>query len=158
MPSGGGELESIVIGGGGGGGDGGGEGGVGASSSPWSSPRIADTPEETKESSDDAIILERLSKGSVSNHFLFERVLLTSSWLSPAMQGLLVTTSVPNMESVSSEESLLSTCFLIFVGLDLILHRPPIRGSGKQASTFALYIVSLNSNKSLLATVTLFHS
>jgi hypothetical protein len=102
--------------------DGGGEGGVRASSSPWSSPRIVGTPEETEESSDDAIILERLSKGLVSNHFYFERVLLTSSSLSPATQGLPVTTSVPNMESVSSEESLFSTCFLIFVGLDLILH------------------------------------
>jgi hypothetical protein len=134
VPSGGSELESIVIviGGGGSGGDGGREGGVGASSSPWSSPRIAGTPEEKEESLDDAIILERLSKGLVSNHFLFEQVLLTSSLLSLAMQGLLVTTSVPNMESVSSEESLLSTCFLIFVGLDL-LHRPPMRGSGKQA-------------------------
>jgi hypothetical protein len=80
------------------------------------------TPEETEESSDDAIILERLSKGSVSNHFLFARVFLTSSSLSPATQGVLVTTSIPNMESVSSEESLLSTCFLIFMGLDLILH------------------------------------
>jgi hypothetical protein len=122
VPSGGGELESIVIGGGGGGGDGGGEGEVGASSSPWSSPRIAGTPEETEASWDNAVILERLSKGSVSNRFLFERVLLTSSSLSPATQGLLVTTSIPNMESVSLEESLLSTCFLIFMGLDLILH------------------------------------
>jgi hypothetical protein len=77
-------------------------------------------PEETEEYLDDAIILERLSKGSVSNQFLFERVLLTSSLLSPAMQGLLVTTSIPNMKSVSLEESLLSTCFLIFAGLDLL--------------------------------------
>jgi hypothetical protein len=120
VPSGGGELESIVIGGGGGGGDGGREGGVGPSSSPWPSPRIAGTPEKTEESLDDAIILERLLKGSVSNHFLFERVLLTSSSVSPAMQGLLVTTSVPNMESVLSEESLLSSCFLVFAGLDLL--------------------------------------
>jgi hypothetical protein len=122
VPSSGSELESIVIGGGGSGGsgDGGREGRVGASSSPWSSPRIVGTPEETEESLDDAIILERLSKGSVSNQFLFERVLLTSSSLSPAMQGLLVTTSVPNMKSVSLEESLLSTCFLIVAGLDLL--------------------------------------
>jgi hypothetical protein len=131
VPSGGGELESIVIGGGGGG-DGGREGRVGPSSSPWPSPRIVGTPEETEESSDDAVILERLSKGLVSNHFLFERVLLTSSTVSPAMQGLLVTTSVPNMESVLSEEALLSSCFLVFTGLDL-LHRPPMRGGGKQA-------------------------
>ena len=139
MPSGGGELESIVIGGGGSGGDGGGEGGVGASSSHWSSPRTAGTPEETEESLDDANILEMLSKGLGSNHFLFERVLLTSSSLSPATPVLLVTTStsVPNMESVSSEESLLSTCFLILADLDL-LHRPPVRGSGKHApSLFA---------------------
>jgi hypothetical protein len=56
MPSSGGELESIVIGGGGGGssGDGSGEGGVGASTSPWSSHRIAGTPKETEESLDDA--------------------------------------------------------------------------------------------------------
>ena len=132
MPSGGSELESIVIGGGGGGGDGGGEGEVGASSSPWSSPRIAGTPEEKEELSDDAIILERLLKGLVSNRFLFDRVLLTSSQLSPATQGLLVTTSVPNMESVSSEESLLSTCFLVFVVHDLLV-RPPMSGTGKQA-------------------------
>jgi hypothetical protein len=97
-----------------------------------SSPRIAGTPEETEESLDDAVILESLLKGSVSNHFLFEQVLLTSSSVSPAMQGLLVNTSVPNMESVSLEESLLSSCFLVFAGLDL-LHRPPMRGSGKQA-------------------------
>jgi hypothetical protein len=121
VPSGGGELESIVIGGSGRGGDGGGEGGGGASLSPRSSPRIAGKPEEKEESSDDAVILERLSKGLVSNHFLFDRVLLTSSPLSPAMQGLLVTTSVPNMESVLSEESLLSTCFLVFAVRDLLV-------------------------------------
>jgi hypothetical protein len=34
--------------------------------SPRLSPRIAGTPEEKEESSDDAVILERLSKGSVS--------------------------------------------------------------------------------------------
>jgi hypothetical protein len=119
VASGGGELEYIVIGGNGG--DGGREGGGGASLSPRSSPRIAGTPEEKEESSDDAVSLERLSKGSVSNHFLFDQVLLTSSPLSPAMQGLLVTTSVPNMESVSSEESLLSTCFLVFAVHDLLV-------------------------------------
>ena len=89
--------------------------------SPRSSPWIAGTPEEKEESSDDAVILERLSKGSVSNHFLFDRVLLTSSPLSLVMQGLLVTTSVPNMESVSLEESLLSTCFLVFAVHDLLV-------------------------------------
>jgi hypothetical protein len=94
--------------------------------SPRSSPRIAGTPEEKEESSDDAVILERLSKGLVSNHFLFDQVLLTSSPLSPATQGLLVTTSIPNMESVSSEESLLSTCFLVFAVHDLLV-RPPMR-------------------------------
>jgi hypothetical protein len=81
---------------------------------------------------DDAISLESLSKGSVSNHFLFDRVLLMSSLLSPATQGLLVTTSVPNMESVSSEESLLSTCFLVFAVCDLLIW-PPMSGIGKQA-------------------------
>jgi hypothetical protein len=120
VPSGGGELESIVIGGSGGGGDGG-KGGGGASLSPRSSPRIVGTPEEKEQLSDNAIILERLWKGLVSNRFLFDRVLLTSSQLSPATQGLLVTTSVPNMESVSSEESLLSTCFLVFVVRDLLV-------------------------------------
>jgi hypothetical protein len=60
VPSGGSELESIVIGGSGGGGDGGKEGGGGASLSPRSSPRIAGKPEEKEESLDDAIILERL--------------------------------------------------------------------------------------------------
>jgi hypothetical protein len=59
-------------------------------------------------------------------------VLRTSPLLSPATNGLLVSTSVPNMESLSSEESLLSTCFLVFAVLDL-LHRPPVRGSGKHA-------------------------
>jgi hypothetical protein len=48
-------------------------------------------------------------------------VLLMSSPLSPATQGLLVTTSVPNMESVSSESSLLSTCFLVFAVRDLLV-------------------------------------
>jgi hypothetical protein len=132
VPSGGSELESIVIGGSGRGGNGGGEGGGGASLSPRLSPRIAGTPEEKEESLDDAIILERLLKGSVSNHFLFDRVLLMSSPLSPATQGLLVTTSVPNMESVLSEESLLSTCFLVFMVRDLLV-RPPMSGTGKQA-------------------------
>jgi hypothetical protein len=131
VPSGGGELESIVIGGSGGGSDGGGEGGGGASVSPRSSLRIVGTPEEKEESSDDAVILERLSKGSVSNRFLFDQVLLPSLPLSPATQGLLVTTSVPNMESVSSEESLLSTCFLVFAVRDLLV-RPPMSGTGKQ--------------------------
>jgi hypothetical protein len=131
VPSGGGELESIVIGGSGAGGDGGREGG-GASLSPRSSPRIAGTPEEKEELSDDAVILERLSKGLVSNHFLLDQVLLTSLPLSPAMQGLLVTTSIPNMESVSSEESLLSTCFLVFAVRDLLV-RPPMSGTGNQA-------------------------
>jgi hypothetical protein len=78
-----------------------------------------------------------VSKGLVSNHFLFDRVLRTSSSLSPATNGLLVSTSVPNMESLLSEESLLSTCFLVFAVLHL-LHRPPVRGSGKHApSLFA---------------------
>jgi hypothetical protein len=46
-------------------------------------------------------------------------------------------TSVPNMESLSLEESLLSTCFLVFAVLDL-LHQPPVRGSGKHVpSLFA---------------------
>jgi hypothetical protein len=117
VPSGGGELESVVIGGGGGGGNGGREG---ASPSPRSSSRIAGTPEKTGESSDDAVILERVSKGLVSNRFLFDRVLRTSPSLSPATNGLLVSTSVPNMESLSSEESLLSTCFLVFAVLDLL--------------------------------------
>jgi hypothetical protein len=121
VPSGGGELESIVIGGSGRGGNGGREGGGGALLSPRSSPRIVGTPEEKEELLDDAVILERLSKGLVSNHFLFDRVLLTSSPLSPAMQGLLVTTSVPNMESVLSVESLLSICFLVFVVHDLLV-------------------------------------
>jgi hypothetical protein len=100
--------------------------------SPRSSPRIAGTPEEKEELSDDAVILERLSKGLVSNHFLLDQVLLTSLPLSPAMQGLLVTTSIPNMESVSSEESLLSTCFLVFAVRDLLV-RPPMSGTGNQA-------------------------
>jgi len=119
VPSGGGELELVVIGGGGGGGgDGGGEG---ASSSPKSlSWRIAGPPEETKESLDDAVILERVSKGSGSNRFLFDRVLLTSSSISTATKAMLVSTSVPNMESLSSEESLLSTGFLVFAVLDLL--------------------------------------
>jgi hypothetical protein len=88
---------------------------------PRLSPRIVGTPEEKEESSDDAVILKRLSKGSVSNHFLFDRVLLMSSPLSPATQGLLVTTSVPNMESVSLEESLLSTYFLVFAVRDVLV-------------------------------------
>jgi hypothetical protein len=54
-----------------------------------------------------------------------------SSPLSPAMQGLLVTTSVPNMESVSSESSLLSTCFLVFAVCDFLV-QPPMSGTGKQ--------------------------
>jgi hypothetical protein len=40
--------------------------------SPRLSPRITGTPEEEEESSDEAVILERLSKGLVSNHFLFD--------------------------------------------------------------------------------------
>jgi hypothetical protein len=59
------------------------------------------------------------------------------------------------MESVSSEESLLSTCFLVFVVHDLLV-RPPMSGTGKQA--VALCIVTLNSEEPLLATVTLLHS
>jgi hypothetical protein len=47
-------------------------------------------------------------------------VLRTSPSLSPATKGLLVSTSVPNMESLSLEESLLSTCFLVFAVLDLL--------------------------------------
>jgi hypothetical protein len=61
-----------------------------------------------------------------------------SSPLSPATQGLLVTTSVPNMESVSSEESLPSTCFLVFAVRDLLV-RPPMCGTGKQVPSCSLH-------------------